>query len=1807
MASVLATALGLGVCAPAQQAFPAGVDLQGSYVEGIGLIDATGWGVDLEHPIVRTLGPSLAQLMGRDPRTGDAITDAANLVPLTTRLLVADVVQARTGDGFGFYDAHGSLLVRLGAGGFEWPGRVILGPAEIARWNAAVAWGDHAQAGYLTHELEPHWSSAQTNYVLLDGSRRMGGMLDLGYHGLTNVAGIHLRNSETFNGNDVQQWRSAWQWGDHHREGYLRTETDPFFSQSVAFGIDVGMTNAWNQAVGWGNHASAGYLRTETDPVFSRSVAAGISAAQTNAWGAANAWGNHATAGYLRTEEDPVFSRSVAAAIDDHLTNAWNAAYGWGDHAAAGYLTEEADPAFAASAASGIRATDITQWATAFGWGNHALRGYLRAETDPLFSASAAAGLTSTAISHWNSAFTWGNHATRGYLTAESDPLFLASEASHLTAQRTASWDAAVTWGNHATAGYLTRHDEADPLFSASVVFGVSETLTNQWSLAYGWGNHATAGYLRSESDPRFLASVAYTITSTQLSHWESAYAWGNHAAVGYLTAESDPQFAASVAHGITSTDTSHWQTAYGWGNHATAGYLTGESDPNYASSPAASISSTLVDRWNTAFAWGDHAAAGYLLAESDPGFAASPASAITSNQITQWTAAYAWGNHAASNYLTTTTGDARYVTRSGGSVSTNLNLAGYHLLGLPSDVAAYTDPHEAVSKLYVDAVAVGLKWQLAVESVRSDPPTSPATGARYLIGDSPSGAWSGEAGALAEFTSGSWSFSAPSAGWAVFVTDVGSSYTFTSLGTWTPFSTATSYSWGTGIDHQGSLIAFDVAWGDDRYALATNAYTRAETAALFLSTESDPFFAASAAAGITTGDVTRWNAAYGWGNHASAGYLTRESDPSWAAAQTNYLHRDGTRAMLAALNLGGYPVTNVAEVRLAAGSVISAARVAEWSSSYAWGNHASAGYLTTESDPQWSAAQTNYLWRDGSRALIGNLNLGGGQVTNLASLQFSDGTLWNSVRVGQALSAYGWGNHASAGYLTSESDPLYTASAAAAVTAGRISNWDAAYGWGNHANAGYLRGFSASSPLAVSGSTTLSLSLPEASASLDGYLSTHDWATFNAKLGGGGSNGFIARFSASGTLTNASVYERGGNVAIGAGTFDENFPEKLKVDAGVTTSYNVISGYGEVDNYLQLNIHNRSSGSSASADLVATADNGDESDNYIDVGINSSGFFNEAFTIGGANDAYVYNMGQNLSLGTGSPGKVVKIHTGGTLAAHERLRIDGEGHVVVGGTVAEPSARLQVDAADQGFLPPRLTEAQRAAISSPAVGLLVYQTDGTDGLYYFDGQDWQGILPSDASAELTGLSVQSPLQSTGGSNPTLTLQSGTVAGQVLRWNGSAWGAGADANTLYSAGTGLALSGATFSVASGGISSTHLAASSVGSTQLASGSVTASKLANGVVVTSLNGLSNAVTLAAGSGIALSTSGTTVTVSASGGSSGDGSGWSLTGNSGTSVEKNFLGTTDAEPMEIHVNQRTALRLEPGSNGEQPNVIGGDASQKVDTSDYGVFIGGGAEQQVGSKSFFVSIVGGQANHIGSGSSYATIGGGTSNEIDDSATASVIAGGSGNRIKGSATYGTIAGGSGNEVSANYGFAAGRRARANHSGAFVWGDSTDSQVSSTTADQFVVRASGGVKFYSNSGTSSGVSLSAGGGSWSSVSDRAQKKDFEEVDTVAILEQLQAIPILRWLYQWEESGSSKHLGPVAQDFKPAFYPGRDETSISTLEFDGVALAAIQGLNQKVEALRAENERLAAQNRALAQQQVEILRRLDSLESSSRR
>ena len=287
------------------------------------------------------------------------------------------------------------------------------------------------------------------------------------------------------------------------------------------------------------------------------------------------------------------------------------------------------------------------------------------------------------------------------------------------------------------------------------------------------------------------------------------------------------------------------------------------------------------------------------------------------------------------------------------------------------------------------------------------------------------------------------------------------------------------------------------------------------------------------------------------------------------------------------------------------------------------------------------------------------------------------------------------------------------------------------------------------------------------------------------------------------------------------------------------------------------------------------------------------------------------------------------------------------------------------------------------------------------------------------------------------------------------------------------------------------------------------------------------------------------------------------------------------------LELFANGARALRLEPNASGA-PNVIGGSALNYVAPGILGATIAGGGATDYAGTAYsnrvlgdFSAIGGGRQNTIQLNTYDSTIGGGVFNMIQSNSPTSTIGGGRNNLIQTNAPYATIPGGRLNSAT-NYAFAAGNQAKANHTGAFVWGDSFAGDVVSSAANQFTVRASGGCRIFSNSAQSAGVSLAAGGTAWAVISDRNVKKNFASVNSLQILEKLAALPITQWHYQWEDQTVTPHIGPMAQDFKAAFFPGRDDKSITTLEADGVAFAAIQGLNRKLEQKQTEITELKA-------------------------
>ncbi len=259
----------------------------------------------------------------------------------------------------------------------------------------------------------------------------------------------------------------------------------------------------------------------------------------------------------------------------------------------------------------------------------------------------------------------------------------------------------------------------------------------------------------------------------------------------------------------------------------------------------------------------------------------------------------------------------------------------------------------------------------------------------------------------------------------------------------------------------------------------------------------------------------------------------------------------------------------------------------------------------------------------------------------------------------------------------------------------------------------------------------------------------------------------------------------------------------------------------------------------------------------------------------------------------------------------------------------------------------------------------------------------------------------------------------------------------------------------------------------------------------------------------------------------------------------------------------------------------SAVGGGLSNLV-TGDYCV-IPGGVNNAAEADDATIS---GGANNTITGWGMSTVGGGQGNYVEGAYCN--ISGGQSNSVSGD--FGTIPGGQ-NNFATNYAFAAGYRAEAVHQGAFVWAAGNTNDYPSTAANRVQFYAAGGLKIdyggqdVDGSGLKwlmlasqtpgkvinvyNGAYLSEGG-SWVDVCDRNAKKDFEPVNGREVLERVAKLPLTTWSYRSEKE-PARHLGPVAQDFRAAFGLGVDDTHIATLDSSGVALAAIQGLNQKVE------------------------------------
>ena len=248
------------------------------------------------------------------------------------------------------------------------------------------------------------------------------------------------------------------------------------------------------------------------------------------------------------------------------------------------------------------------------------------------------------------------------------------------------------------------------------------------------------------------------------------------------------------------------------------------------------------LSNYNTAYNWGDHSLAGYLTSLGD-------AAGVTTAKITNWDDAHGWGNHANAGYLTsyTETQTLDDVLTQGATTTQNITTTGKILYGNNYDNLGDLPGANTYHGMFAHVHATGkgyfshngnwielLDVSTSIGDLDGVDLTIAPTDGQVLKWEQSSSSWK----AANDLTGGG-------GGGGLALTDLSASNDTASGGG------SLSYNNGTG--------AFT--------------FTPPDLSG-FLTSEADPVFSASAAAGVTTTQILNWNTAYSWGNHGSQGYL---------------------------------------------------------------------------------------------------------------------------------------------------------------------------------------------------------------------------------------------------------------------------------------------------------------------------------------------------------------------------------------------------------------------------------------------------------------------------------------------------------------------------------------------------------------------------------------------------------------------------------------------------------------------------------------------------------------------------------------------------------------------------------------------------------------------------------------------------------------------------------------------------------------------------------------------------------------------
>lgn len=255
------------------------------------------------------------------------------------------------------------------------------------------------------------------------------------------------------------------------------------------------------------------------------------------------------------------------------------------------------------------------------------------------------------------------------------------------------------------------------------------------------------------------------------------------------------------------------------------------------------------------------------------------------------------------------------------------------------------------------------------------------------------------------------------------------------------------------------------------------------------------------------------------------------------------------------------------------------------------------------------------------------------------------------------------------------------------AVTVGAASNtWANTVGSSGNNYAGAMVNTAASSANAYAGA----MANASNANTQTGLVSANNYAGSMANASNAWANTFLSNTSGAVFAGDLIIT---GNTSIHGNTF---FVDSINNRVGINTktpaaSLSVVANgitqialteglldvEGSANSTIQMNIRNANTGIGASSDVIATADNGTDNNNFIDMGINGSQYFQpNSWTINGAGDGYLYTSDGALAIGTANTTvyKPLVLFAGGVLSSNEAMRIipyAGGINVAIGKTIA--------------------------------------------------------------------------------------------------------------------------------------------------------------------------------------------------------------------------------------------------------------------------------------------------------------------------------------------------------------------------------------------------------------------------------------------------------------------------------------------------------------------------------------------------------